>query len=204
MARVTKKPAERRSELIDAAERLFLEKGYERTAVSDIVKSIPVAQGTFYYYFNSKNSILEAVLGRNFSAMESRLLSIIGQGDIDPCTRFNEMLNSLFRFTKEKKGLIDAAHLTGNAVMHHKLEEMSHTKLIPLLQEIVKEGVTQGQFNTPYPEETIDLIFHAVMHVIQEPGFMSDRSRRKRLRVVLEHFLVSVLGITNHTIALKL
>ena len=47
--RITKNPEERRKELIDIAERLFIKKGYEQTAVSDIVKKAKVAQGTFYY-----------------------------------------------------------------------------------------------------------------------------------------------------------
>jgi AcrR family transcriptional regulator len=51
--RVTKDPEIRRKELMDAAEKLFLEHGYEETAVSDIVKKTGVAQGTFYYYFKN-------------------------------------------------------------------------------------------------------------------------------------------------------
>jgi len=60
--RVTKVPEERKQELIDTAERLFLEKGYEQTTVADIVREIEVAQGTFYYYFSSKEEILEAII----------------------------------------------------------------------------------------------------------------------------------------------
>jgi len=204
MKRITKKPAERKQELVDTAERLFLEKGYERTAISDVVKSIHVAQGTFYYHFSSKTSILEEVLEKNFSAMENALAFILERTDIDASEKFSRMANSLFRFSREKKGLVDAAHLGSNAVLHQKLEEMSHTKLIPLLTRIVEAGVADGQFDVLYPTETIDLIFHAIMHIIQEPGLMSDRSRRKRIRLVLERFLANALGMANHAISLKL
>jgi AcrR family transcriptional regulator len=43
---ISKDPEKRRSELIEAAERIFAAKGYEETSVSDIVKEINVAQGT--------------------------------------------------------------------------------------------------------------------------------------------------------------
>jgi AcrR family transcriptional regulator len=59
--RVTKDPEIRRKELMDVAEELFLENGYEETAVSDIVKKAGVAQGTFYYYFKSKETKLDAI-----------------------------------------------------------------------------------------------------------------------------------------------
>ena len=45
MARITKDPVVRRNEIIDAAEELFYSVGYDETSVSDIVKSIGVAQG---------------------------------------------------------------------------------------------------------------------------------------------------------------
>ena len=55
--RVTKSPEVRRKELRDISEQLFLEKGYEQTMVSDIVRKADVAQGTFYYYFKSKEAV---------------------------------------------------------------------------------------------------------------------------------------------------
>ncbi|EGO64125.1 TetR/AcrR family transcriptional regulator [Acetonema longum] len=67
MARVTKDPQERTNELIDAAEELFLTNGYDKTSVSDIVKKIGVAQGTFYYYFQTKEEILDAIAVRYFT-----------------------------------------------------------------------------------------------------------------------------------------
>jgi len=60
MPRIVKSPDERRSELVAAAQQLFYTKCHERTTVSDIVKAVGIAQGTFYYYFGSKQAILES------------------------------------------------------------------------------------------------------------------------------------------------
>jgi len=204
MARITRNAEERKQELMDAAERLFLEKGYERTAVSDIVKSIRVAQGTFYYHFSSKASILEAVLEKNFSELESKLAAIGARSDIDPCEKFNQMINWVFRFNKGKRKLIDNAHLESNTILHHRLEEMSHSKLIPHIAEVVKAGVAQEQFSAPYPAETANVLFHAVLHLMHEQGVLSGNARRKRVRVALEHLLVRALGVDDHKITLKL
>jgi AcrR family transcriptional regulator len=204
MVRVTRNAVERKQELVDAAERLFLEKGYGRTAVSDIVRSIHVAQGTFYYHFDSKDSILEAVLEKSFSALEEKLASVGSRVDIDPCEKFNRMVNLIFRFNRDNRELMDNAHLEGNSILHHRLEEMSHTKLIPHIAEVIKAGVSQGQFNAPYPAETANVLFHAVVHLMHEPGLLSERARRKRVRAALEHLLVKVLGVEDHRITLKL
>jgi len=79
--RVTKVPEERKQELIDTAERLFLEKGYEQTTVADIVREIEVAQGTFYYYFSSKEEILEAIIEEDITALEDDVRQILSRED---------------------------------------------------------------------------------------------------------------------------
>lgn len=203
MARTAKNPVERRQELVDAAERLFLRRGYERTAVSDIVRSIRVAQGTFYYYFDSKADVLEAVLEKTFSAVKNALATINGRSDIDPSEKFNKMLHYLFRFNRDKRELFDAAHLDANMILHHKLQEMGHTMLIPHLLDVIEAGVAQGQFHVPCPEETAEILFHAVVHIMHDLGAMSDQNRRNRYRVTLEHLLVSALGIDDDAISIR-
>ena len=59
------KPAEvRLDELMDAAQQLFISKGFEATTISDIVRDAGVAKGTFYHYFASKNEMLDALRER--------------------------------------------------------------------------------------------------------------------------------------------
>ena len=67
--RISKDPEARKDELIEAAERLFLEKGYDNTAVGDIVRAVGVAQGTFYYHFKSKEDILGAIIVKSLEAV---------------------------------------------------------------------------------------------------------------------------------------
>ena len=61
----TKPPEERREELMNAAERLFLEHGVGPTTIEQITTAADVAKGTFYLYFSSKEDILGA-LGDRF------------------------------------------------------------------------------------------------------------------------------------------
>ncbi|MFK0161083.1 TetR/AcrR family transcriptional regulator [Rhizobium sp. NPDC090279] len=57
----TKPPEVRREELMDAAQRLFLEKGFGATSVAEIVDAADVAKGTFYLYFQTKDDVLAAL-----------------------------------------------------------------------------------------------------------------------------------------------
>ena len=92
MPRVSKEPEERKQDLIEAAKRLFMTKGYEQTAVSDIVKEINVAQGTFYYHFRSKAEILEEVVKRSIFSLAEKLRLVAENEDLDAVAKLNAFL----------------------------------------------------------------------------------------------------------------
>jgi AcrR family transcriptional regulator len=53
---------ERRRQILDAALRVFAEKGYHGTSIADVVDAAGVARGTFYLYFEGKNQIFVELL----------------------------------------------------------------------------------------------------------------------------------------------
>ena len=55
---------QRRSELIDAALRLFAEQGFRATTIADIATATGTAHGLVYHYFSSKDELLQAILQR--------------------------------------------------------------------------------------------------------------------------------------------
>ena len=53
--------AQNRRIILDAARRVFAELGYGATKVRDIIRATPLAAGTFYNYFRTKEEVLEAL-----------------------------------------------------------------------------------------------------------------------------------------------
>lgn len=64
-----RRPASRRADLLDAAERLFAERGLDATTVADVAAAAGVSKGSFYVYFSSKDALLEALNERLGSAL---------------------------------------------------------------------------------------------------------------------------------------
>ena len=62
--RIVKEAEERRNEILDAAERLFSGKGYNHTTINHILDEVQIAKGTFYYYFKSKEEVMDAIIDR--------------------------------------------------------------------------------------------------------------------------------------------
>lgn len=67
------KGQELRQNILDAANRLFYERGFHQTSFSDIAEASGVPRGNFYYYFKSKDEILEAVVAGRLEQIRGML-----------------------------------------------------------------------------------------------------------------------------------
>lgn len=65
-----------REKLMDAAMRVFLEKGYHNAVVSDVVAAAAVGQGTFYRHFVSKREIFDALFDSVMLQLVSEIAAI--------------------------------------------------------------------------------------------------------------------------------
>lgn len=69
-------PSDRRVQILEIALQQFAERGYHKTKVSDIVRHAGVAQGTFYWYFKSKEAIALEIMKNG----QDNLLEVVSQG----------------------------------------------------------------------------------------------------------------------------
>src|ERR1043165_7962466 len=75
--RITKPAAERRREIVDAALKLFSERGYQETTVQDIAAEASLATGSVYIYFPSKEAVLYAINERFYDGLTERLADVV-------------------------------------------------------------------------------------------------------------------------------
>ncbi len=158
MARITKDPEVRRNELMDAAEQLFAEKGYEHTSASDIIRKVGVAQGTFYYYFKSKDEILNAVIDRYIERYAEFVKSIADDGSMNALQKFQRIIDTLFTISDQKRKFSQYLNLEEKVAKHERFRGYIETTISPLVTQIVKQGISDGFFKVEYPEETTELI----------------------------------------------
>jgi AcrR family transcriptional regulator len=204
MKRITKGPEERRRELIDTAERLFMEKGYEHTAISDIVKELNIAQGTLYYYFRSKEDILEAVVEKSIAVLEQNVILLTEDEGVDEATRLNAAINGILGFVSLRNDFIDFLHQDINAVMHAKLEKATVGRIVPILSELVAKGNANGRFNIENPTETVLFLSTALVYIFQQLNINTDQQRREKLCQSLETMLNKVLVAKNYRFMIKI
>jgi AcrR family transcriptional regulator len=195
MARISKLPEERKHDLIDAAERLFVTKGYDQTAISDIVKEVKVAQGTFYYHFKSKADILEAVVNKSVLKMAEKVRLITEKDDIDPVAKLNGFFDALVDFGRLNDELTSLVHRENNLILHQKMASTTLSVLVPLLSKIIRDGAVRGVFDVAHPVETAALIIVAVGGLFHDPNVLSDADHIQRAKITVEQTITRVLGM---------
>lgn len=152
MARVIKRPEERRSELLEAAEKLFREKGYANTVVSDIVKESGVAQGTFYVYFKSKEDIFLAILEEIREGIINEIESVQKDKHLNALQKLNSVIALEFKLNRRHDTLFVQLHHTENVSIHQKYIISTINRLVPIYTAIVEQGIQENIFNTRYPK----------------------------------------------------
>lgn len=183
--RITKNRDERRQELLEAAERLFLTNGYTETGVSDIVRETGVAQGTFYYHFKTKEDVLTAIVHKTADELESRLKRIAGNTELSPVDRLHRLLDTLFLFMDTNKHLIALVHMDSNALLHHRLMGTMSRIIRKYLLLFADEGIKNGSFRTPYRDETIDFFLGGLTSRLHRADLADDIAKAEQFRAAV-------------------
>nr|WP_298720777.1 TetR/AcrR family transcriptional regulator [uncultured Steroidobacter sp.] len=155
------KPAElRREELLDAAQRLFVEKSIAATSIDDIASCAAVAKGTFYLYFPSKEALLHALQERFVAGFLERL-----QLAMDRCgpERWRPRLQAWVRTVIE--GYLEQVRL--HDVIFHEAQPydrhaMSNNPLVDQLTGLLSDGARAGAWIAEEPRSTAIMFFHAL------------------------------------------
>lgn len=83
-----------RDHIIEAADRLFYEQGFETTSFADIAKEVGLSRGNFYYHFKTKDEILGAVIGLRLANTQA-MLEEWEQGAASPAERIRSFIRIL-------------------------------------------------------------------------------------------------------------
>ena len=182
MARIVKKPEERRKEIVKAARTLFQTKEYDQTTMQDVIESVGIAKGTIYHYFKSKKELLEAVID---DMVEESLIAMQRVVDAAKGNALQKMerLTERGNIAAEQPAILDHLHRPGNEAMHVRLLAATLAKQAPLYAQFIQQGCDEGLFQTDNPLECAEFILTAVQFLTDVgiyPWTAEELSRRAR------------------------
>jgi AcrR family transcriptional regulator len=135
--------------IIEAAESLFRQIGYDKTTVTDIARALGMSQANIYRYFSSKASINEAICDRLVHQIESKCRESLVQDDsfIERLKRFIlEYHRTVKSSIIKEKRLYD---MVAVAMDEHWSVVQGHSeRILDLLKVLIEQGIAAGEFRT--------------------------------------------------------
>lgn len=205
MTRVTKEPQVRTAEILDTAESMFYEKGYHETQISDIVKAIGVSQGTFYYYFKSKEEILEVLINRQMQQITFEMEKLTSDITLDPLRKLERIVKLMFHTIRYKEGLL-FEFLYNDRFLHliDKVIRQGKVIIMPFMLRIINEGQEKRVFNVTYPE-VAQAFIGGIIHCLIDLTFEKPSAELYVRHVEMAEALIGkTLGLPENTLRISL
>ncbi len=162
----------KRVQILDAAEQLFFEKGYDRTSVQDLLDALSMSKGGFYHYFDSKEAVLRAVSERRAEGRFERLSAELYAPRRSPIDRLNLLLGMANLFETEDLRfaalMVKLCYVEGDASMRDHHRRILLDRLMPWLADVIDEGVRDGSFHARHPMEVGRLLLLLALDADEE------------------------------------
>ena len=148
---------------MDAAFRLFMEKGYEHTSVQDIIDNLGgLSKGAIYHHFKSKEEILVAVVERMTAESNRVLADIRDRSDLNGREKLKTIFKSSVKRPVQDEIFTVAPDFRNNPrllflIFRDTVDEVAPNYILP----IIEQGLSDGSIQTEYPRQLSELIILA-------------------------------------------
>lgn len=155
----------KREQILDALQELLNEQDIKNISVSDIAKRACIGKGSIYYYFDSKDAIIDALVARNYKTPLEMAKTMVKQTELSPIERMSAIFNACQK--SSKAFLQNESYRTKNALsqsaqeqayIHVKYLKYLIAELKPSLTEIIKQELEEGLCRFDYPEQLAEIV----------------------------------------------
>ena len=185
-----------KSKIVSAAWQLFHEKGYNGTTVDEIIELSGTSKGSFYYYFNTKDELLNTlsmILDDYYEELEQRM---------DPqMNSFSKLLylNYKAHSMMEEKISIDLVYSLYSTQLvaqgnRHLLDQ--NRKYYKLIMKTVEEGQKKGHIRSDVPATEITKYYSMCERALvsdwclNEGEYSLGEKSKEYMPIMMEHFKV--------------
>lgn len=210
-----KRAEDRIEEILNGAERLFVQKGYDGTSVQEIIEAVGIAKGTFYHHFRSKLDLLDRLIERTTAQIEARVAEIVHHPDLDALARFRLLVSEANQLKLEHREVMLEAlrvmYRPENTVWRDRLYRKSVAVVTPFFVEVIRQGVAEGVFNVQDPDATVPLLIamgqafnEAFAEAVLSNQVEEQAAHLRRMARAVEQGFERLLGAQGGTLQLHL
>lgn len=169
--------ANKKEFILDVAEKMFIEQGFDQTSIAQILDATQIAKGTLYYYFTSKEEIMDAIIERWIERSFEQVRIWVERKQLPILERLMGALASL-NMQKDGQELLDHLHAPQNALLHEKTNQILLSKVPEILYPLFQEGFQTGEMQTTYPYESIEMMLTYSLQIFNSSFQKLDQAEK--------------------------
>ncbi|QOG04229.1 TetR/AcrR family transcriptional regulator [Flavobacterium sp. MDT1-60] len=139
---------DKKIQILEVAEKLFSDKGFEGTSIRDISKHAKINIAMVSYYFGSKERLLEALILYKTSDLKLQLENLL-QENLEPIEKVNKLIEIYINRISCNKGIFRVLHFELNSEKREK-SMIAFTELkkgnLKSVESIIAQGQSKGVF----------------------------------------------------------
>ena len=180
---------DKRTRILDAAIRVFAERGYHEARVGDIAEDAGVAHGLLYHYFASKDDVLRTIFVENWGQLIARFRAVEG-ADEPAGEKLEGIAKSLLQTWRNDPALVTV--MVREVARSHQLQDRVDEvrEAFAIVQRIVEEGQAEGVFRRDVDARLASWLFYGGLEEVltgwvlgQLPDSEDDVARAERTAV---------------------
>jgi AcrR family transcriptional regulator len=144
------------------AQRLVYTQGYEQMTIQDVLDALHISKGAFYHYFDSKQALLEALIGRMLDQVEQVVVPIVDDPGLAALDKLRRFFDAVGRWKIQQKsylvGLLRVWYADDNAIVRQKLLATSLQRMTPWWTSIISQGTREGVLTPAFPDQVGELV----------------------------------------------
>ncbi|WP_421941799.1 TetR/AcrR family transcriptional regulator [Pedobacter sp.] len=194
---------DKRQAILEAAEKLFCETGYEGTSTRQIAKESGANMAMINYYFGSKEGVFLEIMNDRIASFGSQL-RIINEDKISSIEKLHRVIegyvNRILSNTAFHKMMHRELSLTQRPEMYDKIKDaMSQNMLV--IEKIITDGIEEGSFNQVDVRMVIGTIMGTISHIVISPNKVMpcatlDLNNPKDKKIIKERAIAHLKDLT--------
>jgi len=168
MPRVVKEEdyAARRNEILDVARHLVYIKGYDQMSIQDILDALKISKGAFYHYFDSKPTLLEALIDRMGEEAKAQILPLMDDPALTAVEKLRRYFSSALQWKAAQKdfmlALLRVWYSDDNAIIRQKVFTKMLKWVAPAFARVIRQGIEEGTLATDFPDQATEISLYMI------------------------------------------
>lgn len=156
--------------VLEAAEKLFLERSYADVSMRDIARAAGVTTGALYHHFESKEALYVGMLQTDFAAKRALLRAVLDD-DATAKASLRRLLEAFVQLPRAKRDLMHLVRRDVNYFrnpVRNRIVRAYQSGLPDIVEQVIADGIAQGEIK-PHPPRILAWHLVALLEVALTP-----------------------------------